>query len=421
MGMTMIEKILKNHTKDEVAPGKIIWLDLDVRSARDFGGASVVKNLREHFPGGKLADSAKTFFTFDCVVPANTIAYAENQQTCRDYAAEQGIRLYDVDAGIGSHVMIEEGIAIPGATVVGTDSHLNIMGALGAFGQGMGDVDIAFAFKTGRTWFEVPRSMKIVLKGTYQYPATAKDLILFIIGKLGASGGLGYSVELYGPAIERMTLAERITVASMGTEMGTITFLMEPGDEILEYSRKRSGKAHIERISADADAHYDKVLELDVAGLAPQIALPPKPSKVSAVAEVSGKKINSVFIGSCTNGTYDDIRLAAEILKGGKVAPGVMAKVVPATKEVYGRMLSEGLLETFFSSGVIVSNPGCGGCASGQIGMTGKGEVQISTSNRNFAGKQGSGDTYLASPVTAAWCALKGEICAPGVKPVAAR
>ncbi len=413
MGMTIIEKILKNHTEDEVAPGKIIWLELDVRSARDFGGASVVKNLRENFPGEKLQDPGKTFFTFDCVVPANTIAYAENQQTCRDYAGEQGIKVFDVDAGIGSHVMIERGIAIPGATVVGTDSHLNIMGAIGAFGQGMGDVDIAFAFKTGRTWFEVPRGMKIILKGTYDYPTTAKDLILFIIGKLGASGGLGYSVELYGPVIDRMTLAERITVASMGTEMGTITFIMPPSEEILDYSMKRSGIHTIEGISADPDAHYDRVVEMDVAGLSPQIARPPKPSNVVDVAQIAGRKISSVFIGSCTNGTYDDISLAAEIFKGSKVAPGVMAKIVPATREVYGRMLENGLLEVFFSSGVIVSNPGCGGCASGQIGMTGRGEVQISTSNRNFAGKQGSGDTYLASPVTAAWSAIKGEIFIP--------
>jgi 3-isopropylmalate/(R)-2-methylmalate dehydratase large subunit len=412
MGMTIIEKILKNHTKDEVAPGKIIWLDLDIRSARDFGGASVVKNLRENFHDGAIDDPSKTLFTFDCVVPANTIAYAENQQICRDYAKSRGIRVFDVDAGNGSHVMIEEGIALPGSTVVGTDSHLNIMGAIGAFGQGMGDVDIAFAFKTGKTWFEVPRSMKIVLKGTYDYPATAKDLILHIIGKLGASGGLGYSVEIYGEAIDTMSLSERITVASMGTEMGTITFIMPPSKEILDHGRKKSGRL-FQGISADDDASYDKVIEMDIAGLPPQIAKPPKPSNVVEVSSLQGQKIGSVFIGSCTNGTYDDIRMAAEILKGRKVAPQVMAKVVPATKGVYGRMLSEGLLEIFYESGVIVSNPGCGGCASGQIGMTGRGEVQISTSNRNFAGKQGSGDTYLASPVTAAWCALKGEIASP--------
>jgi 3-isopropylmalate/(R)-2-methylmalate dehydratase large subunit len=413
MGMTIIEKILKNHTGDDVKPGKIIWLDLDVRSARDFGGASVVKNLNEHFPGGKIHDPSKTFFTFDCVVPANTIAYAENQQTCRDYAKEQGIKVFDVDAGIGSHVLMEQGIAVPGSTIVGTDSHLNIMGAIGAFGQGMGDVDIAFAFKTGRTWFEVPRSMKLSLRGIYDYPTTAKDVILYIIGKLGASGGLGYSVEIYGPAIEKMSLAERITIASMGTEMGTITFLMPPSEEILRYSSNRSGRNDLPEIFADPDAHYDKEIEIDIAHLAPQIAKPPKPSNVVEVSQIKGKSIGSVFIGSCTDGTYDDMEMAAEVLKGKRVAPGIMAKIVPATKEVYGQMLKNGLLEIFYQSGVIVSNPGCGGCASGQIGMTGRGEVQISTSNRNFAGKQGSGDTYLASPVTAAWCALKGEISVP--------
>lgn len=413
MAMTIIEKIFQQHSPDPVKPGSIIWLELDVRSARDFGGANVVGNFNTYLGGGAVADPAKTFFTFDCVVPANTIAYAENQQICRVFAKKQGIRVFDVDAGIGSHVMIEEGLAIPGATVVGTDSHLNIMGAVGAFGQGMGDLDIAFAFKTGRTWFEVPPSMKINLKGTYEYPTTAKDLILHVIGRLGASGGLGYSVELYGEMIDRLTLAERITVASMGTEMGTITFLIPPDEQLLSHFRKISGRADLQAVRADADAHYDKEIEIDISGLSPQIARPPKPSNVVSVSDVKGTHVDSVFIGSCTNGTYDDIKLVSRILRGKKVAPGVMAKVVPATKDVYGRMLRDGLLQTFFESGVIVSNSGCGGCASGQIGMTGKGEVQVSTSNRNFTGKQGAGDTYLASPATAAWCAIKGEITVP--------
>lgn len=413
MGKTMLEKILENHTKDVVKPGSIIWLDLDVRSARDFGGASVVQNIKKYFSGGKVKDPKKTFFTFDCVVPANTIAYAENQQICRVYAKEQNIKVYDVDAGIGSHVMIEKGFALPGGTVVGTDSHLNIMGAIGAFGQGMGDIDIAFGFDTGKTWFEVPPSIKINLKGKYEYPTTAKDVILYIIGKLGSSGGLGYSVEIYGEMIDKMSLAERITIASMGTEMGAITILLPPNNEIIEYSKKRSGLSSIKAIYADDDAKYEKEIELDINGLVPQIAKPPKPSNVSSVSEITGRKIDSVFIGSCTNGTFEDIKQVADIVKGKRVAEGVMVKIVPATKEVYGKMLEEGLLKLFYDSGIIVSNPGCGGCASGQIGMTGKGEVQISTSNRNFTGKQGSGDTYLASPVTAAWCALKGEIVAP--------
>jgi 3-isopropylmalate/(R)-2-methylmalate dehydratase large subunit len=356
-----------------------------------------------------VADPARTFFTFDCNVPANTIAYAENQQVCRDFAREKEIRVYDVDAGIGSHVMIYEGIALPGGTVVGTDSHLNIMGAVGCFGQGMGDSDIAFAFKTGRTWFEVPETIRIDISGTYEYPATAKDLILFILGRMGASGALGKCVELYGPAVEKLTMAERITVASMGTEMGAIAVLIPPSEEIVRFCRGIA-RFDFDPVYADADASYCEKLKMDVSGLKPYVAMPPHPHNTKPVDEAGDVKVDSVFIGSCTNGDMEDIRLAARVLEGRKVAPHVMAKLVPATRAVYGQMLEEGLLRIFYDAGVIVSNPGCGGCAQGQIGMTGKGEVQVSTSNRNFKGKQGSGLTYLASPVTAAASAVEGKL-----------
>lgn len=411
MGMTMIEKILQNHTSEEVKPGGIVWIDLDIRSARDFAGASVVKNFDRHFPGDRVADPSKTFFTFDCNVPAKSIAYAENQQTCREFAKRQEVKVYDVDAGIGSHIMLYEGLALPGGTVVGTDSHLNIMGAVGCFGQGMGDSDIAFGFRTGRTWFEVPETVKITLKGNYQYPTTAKDLILYILKHTGASGALGMCVELYGDTVDRLTLPERITIASMGTEMGAISIMIPPGEEIVNYYKKL-GKTFTP-VYADPSAHYVKEMTIDVEGLAPQIAQPPNPENVTAVSDVGDVKVDSVFIGSCTNGTYEDIRMASEIMKGKKIAPWVMAKVVPSTREVYGRLLQEGIIADLFESGVIISCSGCGGCAEGQIGMTGKGEVQISTSNRNFKGKQGGGLTYLASPVTASVSALTGKITSP--------
>lgn len=413
MGKTIIEKILQDHSADKVEPGKIVWIDLDVRSARDFAGANVVKNYRKHFDSEPLADSKKTFFTFDCNVPANTIAYAENQHTCRNFAREQDIKVYDVDAGIGSHVMIYEGLALPGGTVVGTDSHLNIMGAVGCFGQGMGDSDIAFAFKTGRTWFEVPETMKIIIKGKYSYPTTAKDLILFLLGKLGAAGALGKCVEIYGDFVEDLTLAERITISSMGTEMGAISIIIPPTEKLVE-TLKPIARNDFNPVIADPDAVYCCEYEFDINGLKPHVAVPPHPHDTKPVEEVKDVKVDSVFIGSCTNGAIEDIRLAAELVKDRKVAPGVMAKVVPATRAVYGQMLKEGLLEIFYNAGIIVSNPGCGGCAQGQIGMTGKGEVQISTSNRNFKGKQGAGFTYLASPVTAAASAVAGRLTYPG-------
>jgi len=400
-GKTIIEKIIQAHSRESVEPGKIVWMDLDVRTARDFAGANVVQNYRTHYGDAPLDDVSKTFFTFDCVVPANNIPYASNQHICRLWAREKGVQVYDVNAGIGSHVAIEEGLAVPGCTFVGTDSHLNILGAIGAFGQGMGDQDIAFAFKTGKTWFEVPPTMKVVIEGEVVYPCTARDLTLAVLGQLGSSGALGRAVEFYGPAIDALDMSERITLASQLTEMGGIIGLIPPTTGALY---------------ADPDAEYIETVLVDITCLEPLIACPPNPANVKPVREVAGTRVDSVFLGSCTNGRFEDFAAVAEVVKGQRIQPWVMASVVPATRQVYQCMLREGLIETLFDAGFIISNPGCGGCASGQIGMTGRGQVQVSTSNRNFPGKQGAGDTYLASPVTAAWTALKGEITVPEVQ-----
>ena len=408
MGRTMIQKIFAAHTAPgaSVEPDDIIWLDLDVRTARDFGGANVVQNYREHYGDAPVADPARTFFTFDLVVPPSNIPYANNQQLCREWARSQGIKVYDVNAGIGSHVAIEEGLVQPGGTFVGTDSHLNILGAIGAFGQGMGDQDIAFTFKTGRTWFEVPPTMKVVLQGELHPPCTARDLTLAVLHRLGSDGALGRAVEFFGPAIEALDLAGRITLASQITEMGGIIGF--PLGEFLlsaPYS-----------LLPDDDAEYVETLTIDLTDLEPLIACPPNPANVHPVREVAGRRIDSVFLGSCTNGRFEDFAAVAEIVKGQRIAPHVMATAVPATRRVYAQLLASGVLETLFEAGFIISNPGCGGCASGHLGMTGKGEVQVSTSNRNFPGKQGAGQTYLASPVTAAWSALAGAITVPEVE-----
>ncbi|MFX0152563.1 MAG: aconitase/3-isopropylmalate dehydratase large subunit family protein [Candidatus Hodarchaeota archaeon] len=415
MGSTIIEKIIADHTTEDVSPGKIVWMEIDVRSARDFGGANVVKNLEKHYPSeNKVADPEKTFFTFDCVVPASNIGYAENQQIARVFARKHLARknLYDVDAGIGSHVMIEKGIAVPSCTVVGTDSHLNILGAIGAFGQGMGDQDIAFTFKTGKTWFEVPETMKITIEGKPASNAFAKDITLGVIQEIGSKGALGKSIEFYGSTISSLDLAGRITLASMVTEMGGIIGLITPDERVIEFCNSRSDKKFSIH-HADKDAEYVETLQFDFNGLEPRIALPPSPAKVKPVAEVTGIKVDSVIVASCTNGRYEDFVVAAKMLKNKKIHRDVMMKIVPATQEVYGQLLKDGLISIFYEAGAIISNPGCSGCASGQIGMTGDGEVQVSTGNRNFAGKQGKGDTYLASPATAAATALKGEISVP--------
>ena len=413
MGKTLVEKILAAHTDEEVVSGGIVWIDIDVRTARDFGGANVVKNLEREFGSGvgSIADTSKTHFTFDCVAPANNIPYANNQHICRLFAREHGTGMYDVDSGIGSHVVIEEGLAIPGSTVVGTDSHLNIMGSIGAFGQGMGDMDIAFVWATGKTWFEVPGSIKLLLKGNYAFPCQAKDLTLKVVGELGASGALGSSVEVYGASADGMKLHERITLASMGTEMGAIIVLIPPDDALSEELAGMTGVAVGGGfVGADADAVYSRTIKIDIDGLVPLVSLPGAPHDVVPAADCKDTKVDSIFIGSCTNGRYEDIASVAEIVKGRKVSKGVMVKVTPATRSVYRRCLRDGIFETLFDAGFIVSHSGCGGCASGQLGMTGKGEVQVSTSNRNFKGKQGDGKTFLASPATAAASALLGRI-----------
>ncbi len=413
MGKTIVEKIIQSHSSDEVSAGRIVWMDLDIRSARDFGGPNVAKNYEREYGGSAPADASKTFFTFDLCVPACTLKYADNQQACRDFAAKHGIKVFDVDMGIGSHVLIEGGLALPNGTVVGTDSHLNILGAVGCFGQGMGDVDIAFAFKTGKTWFEVPESLKVVLKGRLKPPASAKDLTLYILKKLGTEEAALRSVEFYGESARELGLAGRITLCSMVTEMaGIIGFIPEFG-EFLAREMEPLLKTSYSPFRADPDAAYAKEVEIEIDGLPPQVAIPYLPTSVKEVSELKGTKINSGFLGSCTNGRFEDFLEAARVLKGVKVKPDVMLKVVPATRQVYARLLERGIIEELFRAGAIILNPGCGGCAEGHVGLTGKGEVQISTGNRNFAGKQGKGKTYLAGPAVVAASCVAGEIRSP--------
>lgn len=413
MGNTIIEKIIQEHSSDEVKPGKIVWMDLDIRSARDFGGPNVVKNFEREYGSAPVADPVKTFFTFDLSVPACSIKYANNQQICRDFARKQNINVFDVDGGIGSHILIEKGLAQANTTVVGTDSHLNILGAVGSFGQGMGDIDITFAFKAGKTWFEVPESIKIFLKGNFAYPTTAKDLTLFILKKLGTKMAALKALEFYGEAVKNLSLSGRITLCSMVTEMaGIIGFVPEFTDALSSEIETLSG-SKFTPFQADKDCTYSEKVELDVSDLSPQVAVPPFPDNVKDASELKDVKIDTGFIGSCTNGRTEDLEIAAQILDGKKIKEGVTLKIVPATRQVYKEILEKGILETLFRSGAIISNPGCGGCAEGHIGLTGEGEVQISTGNRNFAGKQGKGETYLASPSVVAVSCILGHIASP--------
>ncbi len=409
--MTLVEKILAAHSGSKtLVPGEIKDIDIDIRVARDFGGANVVKNMKEH--ALQIDDPDKTLFTFDCNPTGSDQKYAVNQHVCRLFARDKGIRIYDINAGIGTHLLVDEGFVWPGSTAVSTDSHANILGAIGAFGQGMGDMDIAAAWHKGKIWFKVPQSVKINLYEKLPEDISAKDIVLNLLGIFGANDLLGYSVELYGDTVDAMTLDQRMTISSMATEMGAIIILLPPSNEVIGFCREHSGR-NFQPLYADDDAHYEKTFDVDVSQFHPLVSLPGKPHDTVSVDSVAGQKIDSAFIGSCTNGRLEDMQAAASILKGRKVAPGVVLKIVPATDEIWKTCLEQGLIDIFKKAGALVSNAGCAGCAAGQVGQNGPGEITISTGNRNFPGKQGKGSVFLASPAVVTASAVAGHITTP--------
>ena len=418
--MNIIEKIIASHTnKETVAPGDIADIRIDARVARDFGGPNVVKNLEDY--GLEVDDTSKTFFTFDTNPTGSDQKYAVNQQIVRTFARKKGIKVFDIDNGIGTHTLMSEGLAWPGSTAVTTDSHANILGAIGAFGQGMGDKDISAAFHKGKVWFKVPESVKVIFTGKRPVNVSAKDIVLNLLSKFGANTLLSKSVEFYGEEVDKLTLDERITIASMGTEMGVIILLFPPNKAVMEYCEKATGRK-LEKIEADSDAKYAEEHVIDISTFVPMVSRPGKPHDTVDIETEKKTRIDSGFIGSCTNGRMEDMRTAARILKGRKVAPGVVLKIVPSTDEIWQQCLDEGLIKTFKNAGVLFSNAGCAGCAAGQVGQNGPGEVTISTGNRNFPGKQGKGKVYLASPASVAASAIAGYITTendiPAVPPV---
>jgi len=406
--MTIIEHIIANHSKfEKVKPGDIVDIEIDARAARDFGGPNVVKHIEKN--NLTIDDVNKTLFTFDTNPTGSDQKYAMNQQIIRIFARKHGIKIFDINNGIGTHTLISEGYSYPGSTSLTTDSHANILGAIGSFGQGMGDKDIAAAFHTGKVWFKVPQSAKINLNGKRPAGITAKDIVLNLLNKFGANSLLGYSVEIYGEEVDKFTLDERITISSMGTEMGTIIVLFTPNKEVMDYCEAATGR-NLEPVVADADAEYAEVFDVDLSSFVPMVSLPGKPHDAVNILEAKKVKIDSAFVGSCTNGRMEDMQAVAKVLEGKKVAPGVVLKIVPATNDIWNQCLDNGFMKIFKNAGAMVSNAGCAGCAAGQVGQNGPGEITISTGNRNFPGKQGKGSVYLASPATVAASAVAGYI-----------
>jgi homoaconitate hydratase family protein len=416
MGSTVVQKIIaRSIGRDQVSSDERVWVDVDLAVIRDFGGPNVILEYEENFGDEPVHDANKIAMTFDLHVPAKDEKVARNQQICREFAKKHGIRnLFDVGSGVGQHVLLENGLVSAGDVIVGTDSHMNLLGCANSFASGVGTTDIVAAWAKGKLWFKVPRSIKIKLDGSIISPTSAKDVILHVLKEVGCGGALYKSVEFTGPNLEEMDLSARITLASMVTEMSGKAAFTPPHEQITQYLQRRTGREQVPTFP-DEDAEYEDEMTFDVNGLEPQIACPDSPDNVKAVSEVEGEPIDEAFIGSCTNGRYEDLFEAARILKGKEVPSDVRLIVLPATSEVARNALENGLYQIFFDAGAVVPNPSCGLCSTGHPGVLAPGEVLVSTSNRNFPGKIGKGGKiYLASPSTAAASAIEGRITVPG-------
>lgn len=414
MGQTFAEKILAEKAGlKRVEPGQIVTVQPDKLLTHD-NTAAIAKIFHE-IGVERVARPEISVIVLDHVVPAATEAHAKNHQQIRRFVAEQGIdSFYDVGEGICHQVLPEKGHALPGYLIVGSDSHTPTHGAFGAFSAGIGRTEAAAVMATGEIWLMVPYSFRMVVKGRMPKGVYAKDLILFIIGDLGADGADYRSVEFAGPVIEKMSVASRMVLCNMVAEMGAKAGSVEPDEKTLAWLSGRA-KAGFSPVSADADAVYERTLEYDVSDLPPQVARPHTVDNVVPVEDVAGTRIDQAFIGTCTNGRLEDFREAARILRGRKVAPNTRLLILPASREVLLAAVAEGLVTDLVSAGAVVLNTGCGPCLGAHEGIMAPGEVTISTANRNFKGRMGCKDAeiYLASPATVAASALTGEITDP--------
>lgn len=387
--MTLAEKILSKKSGTRAIAGDIVEASVDKAMSHD-NAALVIKKFKEI--GAKLWDADKIVIILDHRVPANTIKTAEAHKSIRQFVKENGVKnFYDINYGICHQVMIEEGHVKKGMLIVGTDSHTTSYGSLGAFSTGIGATEMASVWATGKIWLKVPETYKINVVGKLPSMVFAKDIILHIIGKLKSDGANYKACEFYG-IVENMPLADKITISNMSMEMGAKAALF----------------------NGINDGPYKKEFEFDVSELTPQIACPHSVDNVKSVNDVN-EEIDQAVLGSCTNGRIEDLRIAAKILKGKKVAKNVRMLIFPASMKIYRQALEEGLIKIFIDSGAVVMNPGCGCCLGAHQGVLAGGEVAISSTNRNFKGRMGSKDSkvYLASPATVAVSAIKGKISDP--------
>lgn len=416
MGMTMSQKILAAHAGlDSVRVGQLIEADLDLVLGNDITSPVAINEMAK-INSKEVFDKEKIALVMDHFVPNKDIKSAQNCKSCREFAAAKGIiNYFDVGKmGVEHALLPEQGLTVAGDLIIGADSHTCTYGALGAFSTGVGSTDMAAGMATGKAWFKVPAAIKFVLKGEFKPYVSGKDLILHIIGMIGVDGALYRSMEFCGDGVKSLSMDDRFCICNMAIEAGAKNGIFPVDEQTVEYMKEHS-KRDFKVFEADEDAEYDEVYEIDLSALEPTVAFPHLPENTKAVGTFEKIKIDQAMVGSCTNGRLSDLRIAASILKGNKVADGVRCIIVPATQKIYLDALKEGLLEIFINAGAVVSTPTCGPCLGGHMGILAENERCISTSNRNFVGRMGhvTSEIYLASPAVTAASAIAGYITKP--------
>ena len=416
MGMTMTQKILAAHSgQGSVKAGQLIQANLDLVFGNDITSPHAIKEFYR-IGVDKVFDKGKVAIILDHFTPNKDIKAAEQCKMIRQFAREKEIEnFYDVgEMGIEHVLLPEKGLVVPGDVVAGADSHTCTYGALGTFSTGVGSTDMAAGMATGKCWFRVPSALKFVLEGKPSMFVGGKDVILHIIGMIGVNGAWYKSIEFAGDGLRHLSMDSRFTIANMAIEAGGKNAIFPVDDKILEYVRGHSTKPY-KIFEPDGDAVYDEVYEINMDALRPTVAFPHLPDNVRPIDEVCDIRIDQVVIGSCVNGRMEDLRMAARLLKGKKVAKNVRVIIIPGTQSIYLQALEEGLISTFIQAGAVVSTPTCGPCLGGHMGVLAKGEKAIATTNRNFVGRMGhpESEIYLASPAVAAASAVTGRITNP--------
>jgi len=413
MGMTMTQKILAAHAGlKEVKAGQFIEIDLDLVLGNDITTPVAIKEF-EKMGAKNIYDKDKVVVVFDHFVPAKDIKSAEQCKVSRCFCKEQNVtNFFDVgQMGIEHALLPEKGLVVAGETVIGADSHTCTYGALGAFSTGIGSTDMAAGMATGQVWLKVPSAIKFNITGKLNKWVSGKDVILYIIGKIGVDGALYKSMEFAGEGLKELSMDARFTIANMAIEAGGKNGIFPVDEKTIEYMKEHSTKKFT-IYEADEDAIYDEVIDINLSTLKSTVSFPHLPENTKSIDNVGDVKIDQVVIGSCTNGRIEDMRVAAEILKGHKVHPDVRTIIIPATQAIYKQCMTEGLAEIFIDAGAVISTPTCGPCLGGYMGILAKGERALATTNRNFIGRMGhpGSEVYLASPAVAAATAIAGKI-----------